>query len=109
VLEHYVVFKPHPQRAGELEDALTTFASGMAGTLPCLSELSWGANTNTSGLRHGYTHGCFARLTSQRSLTEEYWIHPAHQRLLAQLDDICEDRFALDYITDDVIKGGAER
>ncbi|HEY3710189.1 MAG TPA: Dabb family protein [Amycolatopsis sp.] len=109
MLEHYVVFKPHPQRADELADALATFASGMAGTLPCLLELSWGANTNTSGLRHGYTHGCFARLTSQRSLTEEYWIHPAHQRLLAQLDDICEDRFALDYVTGDVISGGAQR
>jgi hypothetical protein len=109
VLEHYVVFKPHPERAGELEDALTAFASGMAGSLPCLLELNWGANINASGLRHGYTHGCFARLTTHQALTEEYWIHPAHQRLLAQLDDLCEDRFALDYVTDDVIRKGAER
>jgi hypothetical protein len=109
VLEHYVVFKPHPQRADELAAALSEFASGVAGTLPCLLELSWGENTNPSGLRHGYTHSCFARLTSQRSLTEEYWIHPAHQRLLAQLDDLCEDRFALDYVTDDVTTGGAGR
>lgn len=109
MLEHYVVFKPHPDRTTELETALAAFTAALAGTLPCLLELSWGANTNPSGLRHGYTHGCFARLTTPDSLTGEYWNHPAHQQLLGRLDALCEDRFALDYVTDHVVAGGAQR
>ena len=91
MLEHYVVFKPRAGRAEDLTNALD-------GTLPCLLELTWGPNANPSGLAHGYTHGCLARLTTESSLKEEYWGHPAHQRLLTLLDELCDDRFALDYV-----------
>jgi hypothetical protein len=107
MLEHYVVFKPREGRADDLTSALAEFAAELDGTLPCLLEFTWGPNTNASGLAHGYTHGGFARLATEASLTEEYWVHPAHQRLLTLLDDICEDRFALDYVTQRVISGGA--
>lgn len=101
MLEHYVVFQARPGREKDLESALRAFASGIADTMPCLTEFSWGENINPSGRQRGYTHSCFARLTTAAALQEEYWIHPAHQRLLGQLDDLCEDRFALDYVTGD--------
>jgi hypothetical protein len=107
MLEHYVVFKPRSGRAEDLTSALAEFATGIDGTLPCLLELTWGPNTNPSGLAHGYTHGLYSRLTTEASLREEYWVHPAHQRLLSLLDDLCDDRFALDYVARNVVRGGA--
>jgi Stress responsive A/B Barrel Domain len=109
VLEHYVVFKARDGHAESLSNALAEFAAGIKETLPCLLEFSWGPNTNPSGLARGYTHGCLARLTTAESLTEEYWVHPAHQRLLAVLDDLCDDRFALDYVPEDATPEGAAR
>jgi hypothetical protein len=96
MLDHYVVFRPHPGREKDLTAALTEFATAIGG-LGCLHELTAGENINASGLQRGYTHGCFARLTSEQALKTDYWHHPAHQRLLSQLDELCEDRFALDY------------
>ncbi|MCU1629935.1 MAG: Dabb family protein [Pseudonocardia sp.] len=105
MLDHYVVFRPRAGKEDELSAALEKFGSAIAGNMPCLVEFTWGPNVNQSGLDHGFTHGCFARLTTQASLKEEYWIHPAHQALLGVLDELCEDRFALDYAVDDVIRG----
>src|SRR5258708_29664718 len=96
--EHYVVSKPRAGRAEDLTNALAEFAAGLDGTLPCLLELTWGPNTNPSGLAHGYTHGRLARLTTESSLKEEDWVPPAHQPLLTLLDQLCHDRFAPDYL-----------
>ena len=101
MLEHYVVFRPRPGREGDLEQALTRLADGLGGPaagVTGLSELTWGRNTNRSGLARGFTHGCLSRF-SQPEAFQAYWDHAAHQELLHSLDDICEDRFALDYTT----------
>ncbi|MDX6431011.1 MAG: hypothetical protein QOE54_3377 [Streptosporangiaceae bacterium] len=105
MLEHYVVFKPHAGHAEDLTNALAEFAAGLDRTLPCLLELTWGPNTNPSGLAHGYTHGCLAQLTTESLLKEEYWVHPAHERLLTLLDELCDDRFALDYVAATAVRG----
>jgi hypothetical protein len=105
MLEHYVIFKPQPGRDADLLSALQQFGEGVTRGLPCLLELTWGANTNPSGIQRGYTHSCLARLISAESLKTQYWVHPAHQRLLAQLDELCEDRFAMDYLADVVVTG----
>jgi hypothetical protein len=97
MLDHYVVFKPRPGREQELSLALGEFAAAITG-LACLSELTWGENVNKSGLALGFTHGCHASLTDLAALQGEYWNHPAHQRLLSQLDNLCEDRFGMDYL-----------
>jgi hypothetical protein len=96
MLDHYVVFQPHPGREKDLTAALREFGEGIK-SLECLHDFSAGENINQSGLKHGYTHGCFARLTSEQALKTDYWLHPAHQRLLGLLDDLCVDRFAVDY------------
>jgi hypothetical protein len=96
MLDHYVVFQPHRGREEELSTALRDFAGDITG-LTCLKDFSWGENTNASGLKHGYTHGCYARLTGEAALRGDYWNHPAHQKLLGRLDELCIDRFALDY------------
>ncbi|WP_445183269.1 Dabb family protein [Pseudonocardia sp. Cha107L01] len=96
MLDHYVVFQPHRGREEELSAALRDFAAGITG-LTCVQDFTWGENTNASGLKHGYTHGCFARLTGEAALRGDYWNHPAHQKLLGRLDELCIDRFALDY------------
>lgn len=96
MVDHYVVFQPHQGREKDLTAALKEFAEGIAG-LECLHDFTYGENINQSGLKHGYTHGCFARLASEQALKTDYWHHPAHQRLLGLLDDLCADRFALDY------------
>jgi hypothetical protein len=98
MIDHYVVFKPHEGRSEELSQALAEFAAAMRG-LESLFELTHGENFNPSGLAQGYTHGCFARLASVEALRGEYWNHDAHQKLLGQLDELCEVRFALDYET----------
>lgn len=105
MLEHYLVCTPKPGREDELSAALDRFGAGVRHTLPSLIELSWGRNTNPSGLDRGYTHSCLARLTSQEALRGEYWNHPAHVRLLADLDELCTERFAMDYVCDETISG----
>ena len=100
MLDHYVVFRPLEGNGPALSAALRTFAADIAG-LDCVRDLTWGENTNPSGLKHGYTHGCFVRLTSEAALRGEYWNHPAHQRLLGELDRLCDDRFAVDYTSHD--------
>jgi hypothetical protein len=105
MLDHYVVFQPHPGREKDLTAALREFSEGIK-SLDCLQDLSYGENINQSGLKHGYTHGLFGRLTSEQALKTDYWHHPAHQRLLGLLDELCADRFALDY---DIPDGSADR
>jgi hypothetical protein len=39
-------------------------------------------------------------LTDEHALRTVYWNHPAHQTLLGRLDELCADRFALDYPSD---------
>lgn len=108
MFEHYIVFTPHEGREADLLTALEQFGAGVSGDLPCLLELTWGANVNESGLQRGFTHGCFARLRDERSFQAEYWGHPAHQQLLTRLDELCEERFALDYVAVQVVTGAGE-
>ncbi|MEU3347491.1 Dabb family protein [Streptomyces sp. NPDC006700] len=96
MLEHYVVFRPRPGRERALARALTELSEGLAGEVPGMTDLTWGDNTNPSGLDRGFTHGCLGRFTDREAF-EGYWAHPAHERFMHVLDDICEDRFALDY------------
>lgn len=97
MLDHYVVFKAKSDAVQSLDDALRTFARAIV-ELDCVVEFTWGQNINGSGLARGFTHGCLARLDSEQALKSEYWNHPAHTLLLGQLDDLCDDRFALDYV-----------
>jgi hypothetical protein len=96
VLNHYIVFRPREGSEAAIGDALREFAAAITG-LECVQELTWGENSNASGLKHGFTHGCFVRLTSEEALRSDYWNHPAHQRLLGELDRLGADRFAVDY------------
>ena len=49
-------------------------------------------------LGQGYSHGCYVRLTDAESLHDPYWNHPAHQELLNEIDAVCAERFAIDFI-----------
>jgi hypothetical protein len=97
VLDHYVAFKARPGQEQALSAVLNRFVSAISGQLNCVLDISAGANINKSGLAQGYTHGCYVRLTDPDSLTGSYWNHPAHQELLAELDAVCAERFAVDF------------
>jgi hypothetical protein len=96
MLEHYVVFRPIDGSETALGAALGEFASSITG-LACVQDITWGENTNRSGRERGFTYGCFVRLTDEEALRSEYWNHPAHQKLLGELDRLRVDRFAIDY------------
>lgn len=96
MLEHYVIFKPFSGKESGLDTACAELAAGFADGLPGLVELSWGRNTNRSGLDRGFTHGCLGRFTDAEAF-KRYWEHPAHARFMGVLDELCEDRFAIDY------------
>ncbi|MYU21900.1 Dabb family protein [Streptomyces sp. SID8352] len=100
MLTHYVVFRPRPGREKDLADALGELSDGLRAGIVGMTALTWGENTNPSGLRHGFTHGSLGRFTD-RAAFDRYWNHPAHERFMHVLDDICEDRFALDYTGED--------
>jgi hypothetical protein len=103
VLEHYVIFQPRPGREADLAEELHVFGEGITGSLPELLEFTWGENTNPSGLKLGYTHACWARLADGG--LDAYWVHPAHQKLLSRLDELCQSRFAMDYTTEGPASG----
>jgi hypothetical protein len=96
MLDHYVAFRLVEGSEAAVGDALREFASAIT-ALPCVLDLTWGENTNASGLDRGFTHGLFVRLTDEKALRSEYWNHPAHQKLLGELDRLRADRFAIDY------------
>jgi hypothetical protein len=96
MLDHYVLFRPAEGSEAALGEALREFASVITG-LACVQDLTWGENTNASGLERGFTHGCFVRLTDEEALRSAYWNHPAHQKLLGELERLHTDRFAVDY------------
>ncbi|MFE2046252.1 Dabb family protein [Streptomyces sp. NPDC059477] len=96
VFEHFVVFHALEGREENLTSALTEFAE-TARTLDCVLDFTFGENRNPSGLAHGYTHGCYMRMTSEEDFKSEYWPHPAHRRLLGRLDELCADRFGIYY------------
>lgn len=98
MIEHYVVFKPIAGREAQLDTACTALAAGLADGLEGMQALSWGRNTNRSGLDRGFTHGCLGRFTDAAAF-QRYWDHPAHVAFMAALDEVCEDRFAIDYPT----------
>lgn len=96
MLDHYVAFRPSEGSEAAVGEALREFASAIT-VLACVHDLTWGENTNSSGLQRGFTHGCFVRLTTEEALRSEYWNHPAHQKLLSELERLHTDRFAVDY------------
>lgn len=100
MLDHYVAFKARPGQEQALTAVLERFVRGISGQLRCVLDLAVGANINPSGLKQGYTHGCFVRLTDEESLRGVYWNHPAHQSLLNELDAVCAERFAIDFNRD---------
>ncbi|WP_372698681.1 Dabb family protein [Arthrobacter sp. JSM 101049] len=95
MIEHYVLFAVADGRTMDLECALAEFSEAMTYNCPALVQISWGPNDNPSGRQRGFTHGCFAQIDDDGFDT--YWHHPAHQRLLGQLDELCTERFAMDY------------
>ncbi|HEX3961628.1 MAG TPA: Dabb family protein [Trebonia sp.] len=97
VLDHYVAFKARPGQEQALSAVLKRFVSAISGQLTCVLDISAGANISKSGLAQGYTHGCYVRLTDPESLVGGYWNHPAHQELLAEIDAVCAERFAVDF------------
>jgi Stress responsive A/B Barrel Domain len=97
MLDHYVAFKARPGQEQALSAVLDRFVRGLSGQLNCVLDVSAGANINRSGLGQGYTHGCHVRLTDAESLHGTYWNHPAHQRLLDEIDAVCAERFAVDF------------
>ncbi|WP_028266949.1 Dabb family protein [Arthrobacter sp. MA-N2] len=99
MLEHYVLFAPQEGKAEELESALIRFSEGISTGCGSLVDISWGPNFNPSGLGRGFSYGCLARLSGDT--LDEYWNHPAHQQLLSELDALCRERFAMDYLRAD--------
>lgn len=98
MLEHYVVYAAVPGHEADLDETLAEFcrdAKEEGGAI--VHEISWGRNTNPSGLDRGHTHGCRSLIESGRFT--EYWELPAHKRLLDQLDALTTGRFAMDYET----------
>ena len=98
MLDHYVAFKARPGQEQALSAMLNRFVRAILGQLDCVLDISAGANISKSGLGQGYTHGCYVRLADPDSLNDSYWNHPAHQELLAELDAVCAERFAVDFI-----------
>jgi hypothetical protein len=96
VLDHYLAFRPAEGTEAALVDALAEFGAAIV-ELAGVHEITWGENTNPSGRDRGYTVGCFVRLTDENVLRGEYWHHPAHRKLLGELDRLSTDRFAIDY------------
>jgi Stress responsive A/B Barrel Domain len=94
---HYVALKARPGQEQALGAMLDRFAGAISGQLDCVLDIAAGANINKSGLAQGYTHGCYVRLTDPDSLAGSYWNHPAHQELLARIDAVCAERFAIDF------------
>jgi hypothetical protein len=97
MLEHYVAFKARPGQEQALTALLARFTNAISGDLKCVLDISAGTNINNSSLDHGYTHGCYVRLSDQDALRGSYWHHPAHQELLAGVDAVCTERFAIDF------------
>lgn len=91
-----MVFVAAPGQDGRLDEELTKMADGL-GDLPGLVALTWGANTNPTGLSRGYSHGCLGRFEDKAAF-QRYWDHPAHVAFADALEDICTERFALDYV-----------
>jgi hypothetical protein len=109
VLDHYVAFRPAEGTEAALVAALGGFGAAIV-ELASVREITWGENTNPSGRDRGYTVGCLVRITDENVLRGEYWHHPAHQKLLAELDRLSTDRFAVDYLHQDRsgTQGGAD-
>jgi hypothetical protein len=98
MLDHFVAFGASEEDQAAIGDALHEFAGAIA-SLECVMDISWGKNSSASGVERGVTYGCFVRLTSQEALRSEYWNHPAHQKLLSELNRRNVERFAVDYPT----------
>ena len=98
MLEHYVVFKPLQGHEADLDAALAALEKDLTVGADGLLALTWGKNTNKSGLERGYTHGCLGRFADPDAFNV-YWNHPAHVTFMGSLDVICAERFALDYTT----------
>ncbi len=99
MIEHFVLFKALPGRAEEVSEACAEFERGIAGN-PCIVEMSWGPNINGRSVGLGWTHGMLARITSYEAFETDYWHHPAHIAFVDVLDQLCEIRFAIDYVNE---------
>jgi hypothetical protein len=97
MLDHYLVMKARAGQAPALNAVLDRFVTGISGRLESVLDISVGENINQSGLARGYTHGCYVRLSDEAELMTRYWNHPAHQQLLAEIETVCSDRFAIDF------------
>ncbi|ORA33988.1 Dabb family protein [Mycobacterium aquaticum] len=98
MIDHYVAFRAIPGQAQALSAMLDGFVADISGKLSCVAAISAGVNINETSLRLGYTHGLYVRLRDRGALGDRYGRHPAHLRLLAGIDTVCAERFAIDFV-----------
>src|SRR5690606_4372264 len=95
MIEHIVLLRARDGREAELDAALDEFVTEII-ELDTVREISAGPNFNKGGAARGWTHGMRVLLTEREALPG-YWDHPSHVRLAETLDEVCRDRFAIDY------------
>lgn len=97
-LEHIVWFKLKPESTEADEAELIRRLRALKDQIPGIIELT--AGRNVRDISHGFTVGLIVRLKDLDAL-EAYRAHPAHQEILKYIEEVTENRLAVDYYTAD--------
>ena len=95
MVEHLVVLRLRPGVAEEEAEALIGELRALSGEIPGVMDLQCGRNFSPARA-HGYDIGLRVRFPGKSELAA-YGPHPAHQRVLERIGQLCVDVLAIDF------------
>ena len=91
---HTFLFQWQAGVTSEMQERAAREIRGLREQIPGVLEASYGKNTSPRG--QGFTHGGVMKFRDATAL-EEYFVHPAHQKLLEWLMPLLKMAAELDY------------
>ena len=90
---HVVLLQPKAQTTEEEITTALEHVKALQRVIPGI--LAIAAGKNQSSYHHGYTYGIIMRFVDEASL-QAHHPHPAHQAVVEELDDLCEQTIDFD-------------
>jgi len=95
VILHLVLIKPRPGIEPGSVERLHRAVVGLAGEIPGIVDVRFGANVSPEGLGRGFAHG-FVMTFVDTAARDAYLPHPAHRRILPLVEALAAEVLVFD-------------
>lgn len=95
-IRHVVAFKFKADAKPEAIKKVEADFAALPSKIPVIQKLEWGTNISTENHDKGFTH-CWIVTFKNKADRDAYLVHPDHKAFAAELKDVLDDAFVLDF------------